>query len=119
MGSLPMGVILCPLAVCGDICDGRRFSLCSLSSVKSCGPAAEMSAPESGKTDVTVEPFTVLMCIVILGAGSAEVTCLSADSVFEVGSMVLSGGTCIDFAVEDAGGCVGALVWRARHTLAK
>ena len=89
MGSLPMGVILCPLAVCGDICDGRRFSLCSLSSVKSCGPAAEMSAPESGKTDVTVEPFTVLMCIVILGAGSAEVTCLSADSVFEVGSMML------------------------------
>ena len=25
--------------------------------------------------------------------------------------MVLSGGTCIDFAVKDAGGCVGALVW--------
>ena len=72
-----MGVILCPLAVCGDLIDGRRFSLRSLRSVKSCGPAAEMSTPESGKTDITVEPFTVLMCIVILGAGSAEVRNLS------------------------------------------
>jgi len=114
-----MGVILWPLAVCGDILDGRRFSWCSSNDARSCGPATEMSAPESGRTDVTVEPFTVLMCILILGAGSAEETCLRADSAFEVGSMVLSGGTCIDFAVQEAGGCVDVRAWRARHTLAK
>ena len=47
--------------MCGDIVEGRRFSWCSLSSVKICGPAAEMSALESGSTDVMVEPFTVLI----------------------------------------------------------
>jgi len=62
-----------------------------------------MFTPEFGKTDVTVEQFTVVMCIWILGAGSAEVTCLRANSVFGKGSVILSGGICIDFAVKEAG----------------
>ena len=73
-----MGVILYPLAVCGDTSDGRRLSGCSSRRVNSCGPAAEMSAPESGRTDITVDPFVVMMRILMVGAGSAVVTCLRA-----------------------------------------
>jgi len=105
--------------VCGDIVEGRRFSWCSSSSVKICGPTAEMSALESGSTDVMVEPFTILISSLIVGAGSADETCFRADIEVEVGSVVASDGTCIDLAVEEAGGCVGGRVCRARHTLAK
>ena len=80
MGSLPMGVILCPAAVCGDTSEGRRLSGCSSRSVNSCGPAAETSAPESGRTDITLDPFAVVMRILVVGAGSVAVTCLRADS---------------------------------------
>ena len=123
VGSLPMGFMLCPLAVRGDISEGRRLNGCSLSSVNSCGPAAEISAPESGRTDVTVDPFAVVMCILMVGAGSAVVTCLRVDSWLGVGSVVVLvwGGICIAFANEVAGGCgvTGWVVARARHTLAK
>ena len=78
-----------------------------------------MSAPESGKTDVTLEPFAVVIRIVIVGAGSAEVTCLRADILLGTVSPGFSGGTCIAFAVEVAGGCVDGHTWRAWHTLAK
>lgn len=121
-----MGFMSCPLAVRGDISEGRRLSGCSLSSVNSCGPAAEISAPESGKADVTVDPFAVMMCTLMVGAGSAVVTCLRADSWLGVGSVAVLvwGGICIAFADEVAGGC-GVKGWvvargcRARHTLAK
>jgi len=102
--------------VCGDIVEWRRFGWCSSSSVKICSPAAEMSAPESGSTDVMVEPFTVLICSLIVGAGSVDETCFRADIEVEVGSVVASDGTCIDLAVE---GAVGGCVSRAQHTLAK
>ena len=84
-----MGFMLCPLAVRGDISEGRRLNGCSLSSVNSCGPAAEISAPESGRTGVTVDPFAVKMCILMVGAGSAAVTCLRVDSWLGVGSVVV------------------------------
>ena len=84
---------------------------------KSCGLTAEMSA---GKTDVTVEPFAVVICIMIVGADSAEVTCLRANILLGTVSVVtgFSGGTCIAFALEVAGGCVGDHTWYAQHTLA-
>ena len=86
-----MGVILWPLAVCGDICEGRRLNGCSSSSVRSCGAAAEMSAPESGRTDVTVDPFTVVMFTLIVGAECILVTCLRVDRWLGVCSVDLFG----------------------------
>jgi len=50
VGSSPIGLILWPLAVCGDTDEGRRLDGCLSSSVRRCGPAAEMSAPESGES---------------------------------------------------------------------
>jgi len=47
--------------------------------MKRYGPAAKMSATESGRMDVTVDPFMVLICILMVGAGSLAVTCLRAD----------------------------------------
>ena len=73
-----MGVILCPLAVCGDTSEGRRFSGCSSSSVNSCGPVCPR-----------VDPFAVVMWILMVGAGSAVVTCLRADIWLERGSVVV------------------------------
>jgi len=37
-------------------------------------PAAELSAPESGRTVVVIVPLRVLMSIFNLGAGSVDVT---------------------------------------------
>jgi len=50
---------------------------------------------------------------------TAEETSLRVDIAFEIGSVVLSGGTCIDFAVDEAGCCVGFYVWHVWHTLVK
>ena len=54
-----------------------------------------------------------------MGVGSANETCFREDIEVEVGSVVASDGTCIDLAVEGAGGCVGGRVCRAQHILAK
>ena len=62
-----MGVILYPLAVCGDTNEGRRLSGYSSRSINSCNPTAEMSALESGRTDIMVDPFAVMMCILMVG----------------------------------------------------
>ena len=49
----------------------------------------------------------------IVGVGSVEVSCLKADILLGKVSVVtgFSGGTCIPFAVEGAGGCVGGHIW--------
>ena len=85
-----------------------------------------MSPPESGKTDITVEPFAVVMRILMVGAGSAAVTCLRADRWLGMGSVVVLfwGNIRIAF-VDEAGAGVGvtgrvdARGCRALQTLAK
>ena len=74
-------------------------------------PAAEMSAPESGKTAMDVEPFCDEMLMVSLGAGSDAATIL----IFE-----RSGSSCVESALAVVAiglGCGG--VGQLRHTLAK
>ena len=119
MGSLLIDVILCPLAVCDDTGEGRKLNECLSSSVNSCGPAADRSAPESGKTEITADLFAVVMQILVMRAGSAVVTCLKADNWLGVGSVVvvlLCGGRCISFVENTGDGCwVGAHEHCAQH----
>jgi len=82
-----MGIILWPLVVSGDTVEGRRLNGCLSSS---CGPAAEMSAPESGRMDVTVDSFTVLICNLMVRAGSAAMTCLRVERWFGLYSVVVA-----------------------------
>ena len=49
--------ILVPFTARGMILEGRRLFTCLPSQLKSYFPAAEMSAPESGSTSTSVEPF--------------------------------------------------------------
>ena len=54
--------------------------MCSLSECKSWGPAADISAPESGSACVSHEPLVDNMRILTVGAGSVVVTCIMVDS---------------------------------------
>ena len=69
-GSFPMGLIFVPLTALGMILEGRRLSTCSPSSLSACVPAADMSAPESGKLSRYVAPLREVMWMGIVGAGS-------------------------------------------------
>ena len=53
-------------------------------------PAAEISAPESGKTTIDVEPFYDEMLMVSLGAGSDAATILISER---------SGSSCVESAL--------------------
>ena len=66
--------------MCGVTLDGKRLRVCSLSECKSWGPAADMSAPESGSACVSHEPLVDSMRILTVGAGSVAVTYLMVDS---------------------------------------
>ena len=71
-------------------------------------PAAEMSAPESGKTAIDVEPFCDKMLMVSLGAAATIL-------IFE-----RSGSSCVESAlVVVAIGLGSGGVGLLRHTLAK
>ena len=70
-GILSIGCMLWPSAVQEMISDDRRWRGCSLSNWRSCGPVVEMSAPESGRTTVSHEPFAEHIWTPMVGAGSA------------------------------------------------
>ena len=57
------------------ISDDRRLRVCSLSSFKNCGPAADIYAPESGKASVSHDPLVVKIWMLMVGAGSVAATC--------------------------------------------
>ena len=46
-----------------------RLSMCSPSARTNWGPAAQMSAPESGRTTMLASPLHVVTFIVMVGAG--------------------------------------------------
>ena len=72
--------MLWPSAVRGMISDGNRLRECSLSNCRSCGPAAEMSAPESGRASVSHEPLAEQIRTSMVGAGSVAAICVMVSS---------------------------------------
>lgn len=74
-------------------------------------PAAEMSAPESGRTAIDVEPFCEEMLIMSLGAGSDAATML----IFESSGSSHVESALVVVGIDLGSGSVGLL----RHTLAK
>ena len=112
-GSLPSGWISVPLTAFRITLEGKRLEAFTLRRVRIVQPAAEISAPESGRTCTDVEPLGEVMLMVIVGAESVEMTCWMLDknvfeterSLAEVGAMGLLGFLVV----------VGLL----RHTLAK
>ena len=73
-GILPKGCIVAPFATFGMMLDGKRLLIFSFRSLRMPLPAAEISAPESGRALVRVEPLEEVMLTLTLGAGSVEVT---------------------------------------------
>ena len=69
-GSLPNGNILAPLTALGMTVEGRRVLIHSLRVDSIAFPAAEMSAPESGRALVLQEPFAEITSRLTNGAGS-------------------------------------------------
>jgi len=67
-GNLPNGNILAPFTALGITAEGNRVAICSFRADKMVFPAAEMSAPESGRALVLLEPFFAMMSRVINGA---------------------------------------------------
>ena len=113
-----MEFILWPLAARGVNSDGKRLSLCSLRCGRICSPAAEMSAPESGSTWVRQEPLGVMICIVMVGAGSMvtylTLMVVSVGVVYSTGSWSIS--SVVTMALAAGGFCCGCRLWQ---TLAK
>ena len=63
----------------GLTCDSKRLKGCSPSKRSNFGSAAEMSAPESGRADVSHVPLTDKIRIEMVGAGSVVATCFMVD----------------------------------------
>ena len=74
-GILPNGNILAPFTALGVTVEGKRVATGSFRVDNMAFPAAEMSAPESGRALVLQEPFEAMMSRYIDGAGSEEATC--------------------------------------------
>ena len=62
----------CPLAVLGATLELARLSMCSPIIWTKCGPAAQMSAPESGRTSNPAWPLREVTVARIMGAGLDE-----------------------------------------------
>ena len=75
-GSLPNGNILAPLTALGMTVEGRRVLIRSLRVDSIDFPAAEMSAPESGRALVLQEPFAEMTSRLTNGAGLHVECCL-------------------------------------------
>ena len=58
-----------PLTALGVTLELARLSMCSPSARTNWGPAAQMSAPESGRTTMLASPLHVVTFIVMVGAG--------------------------------------------------
>ena len=71
-GILPKGCIVAPFATFGMMLDGKRLLIFSFRSLRMPLPAAEISAPESGRALVRVEPLEEVMLTLTFGAGSVE-----------------------------------------------
>ena len=71
-GNFHNGNILVPFTVLGITSDGMSLLGCSLRWASISLPDAEISAPESGRTVTSLEPFAEVMLTVISGAGSED-----------------------------------------------
>ena len=71
-GSFPRGCMRCPLAVLGATLELARLSMCSPIIWTKCGPAAQMSAPESRRTSNPAWPLREVAVARIMGAGLDE-----------------------------------------------
>ena len=60
--------------------EGKRVATCAFKQDSIVFPAAEMSAPESGRALVLQEPLAAMTSKCINGAGSEEATCLMLSS---------------------------------------
>ena len=67
-GTLPISCISAPLAACGVVWDGRRFSSCSPTSARNSVPAAEISSAESGRALTVADPLGEVTWITTDGA---------------------------------------------------
>ena len=70
LGSFPIGCKSEPLTARGVTSDLARLSRCSPSLRTNSGPAAQMSAPESGRMSILACPLLVVTWAVIVGAGT-------------------------------------------------
>ena len=119
---LPIGRILVPFAALGMISEGKRLSTCTPRWLRISFPAAEISAPESGKTSVSMDPLREEMWMGIVGAGSVTITCL-IFGMWIWGSPTGLGGL-TKIALAEAWGCLAGRGLKRRaclpwHTLAK
>lgn len=80
-----MGCIDMPFTALGVTWDGRRFSWCSPSCVNKWIPAAEISAPESGRASTTVDLLRDVKLIVTEGARLM----MAATFMFDMRTLVL------------------------------
>ena len=71
-GSFPSGNILAPFTALGITSEGMRELVCSLRWTSISFPDAEISAPESGRTLMSREPFEEVMVTEISRAGSED-----------------------------------------------
>ena len=92
MGTLPSGCSFVPFTALGITSEGSRLLTCSLRVCKISFPAADMSAPESGRTLKSLEPFGEVMSTLTRGAGSLAVTFLMLEMVRCLTLALLVGG---------------------------
>ena len=75
-GTLPNGFMLKPLTVFGMMLDIRMLSKWCPILLKTSGPAADMSAPESGNSSMGYVPVVEDMSTVMVGAGFVMASCI-------------------------------------------
>ena len=72
LGIFPTRCSVEPLTALGTIWEGAKLSMCSPSDLTDSGPAAQMSAPESGSIAMLASPLQVVTFIVIVGPGLTD-----------------------------------------------